>query len=73
MKQLEKCCNMCGKKIRESGLERDDSVVIEKKWGYFSEKDGEKHTIILCENCYDLWIESLKIPPYVEDVTELLS
>ena len=73
MKQIEKCCNMCGKKIKENGLEREDFLQMEKTWGYFSEKDGEKHTIILCETCYDLWIKSLKIAPDVEEITEFLS
>ena len=73
MKQIEKCCNMCGKTIMESGLSREDSICIEKTWGYFSEKDGEKHTIILCEKCYDMWIKTLKTPPHVEEITESLS
>lgn len=64
---------MCGKEIKESGLHREDSVYIEKKWGYFSEKDGEKHVVVLCENCYDMWIKSFKIPPRVEEITEILS
>lgn len=73
MEQNKKCCNMCGKEIRESGLTREDSVTIEKRWGYFSEKDGESHRIVLCEACYDLWTNSLKIPPHVEEYTEYLS
>lgn len=73
MKRLEKCCNMCGKKMKDSGHNREDYIVIEKQWGYFSNKDGEKHTIILCEDCYDMWTNSFKNPPIVEDVTEILS
>lgn len=73
MKQIDKCCNMCGKKIKETGLEREDYLMIDKNWGYFSDKDGERHRIVLCETCYDMWIKSLKIPPVVEEVTEILS
>lgn len=69
---MEKHCNMCGKKIKESGLDREDTLVIEKKWGYFSKKDGEIHKIRLCEECYDRWITSLKIPPERKENTELL-
>ena len=54
MNQREKCCNMCGKRIKEeAGILKEDYLVIEKKWGYFSEKDGEIHKIRLCEECYD--------------------
>lgn len=73
MNRTEKCCNMCGAVITESGLMREESLFIEKQWGYFSGKDGEKHTITLCEKCYDMWIKSFKIPPHVEEVTEILS
>lgn len=73
MNKIEKYCNMCGKNIKESGLDREDYLLIEKEWGYFSDKDGEKHTICMCENCYDLWIKSMKKPPIVEEVTELLN
>lgn len=72
MKQPKHYCNMCGKTIVESGLSREDSVYIEKQWGYFSEKDGEKHVIRLCEKCYDMWIKSFQTPPHVEEVTEIL-
>lgn len=68
----EKCCNICGKKIITSGKKREDSLVIEKQWGYFSQKDGEKHSIVMCEPCYDQWVKTFAIPPCVEEMTELL-
>lgn len=47
-------CNGCGRSLRqENGIYREDFVRIQKKWGYFSSKDMEKHTLILCEECYD--------------------
>ena len=73
MNQMEKCCNMCGKTMVETGFDREDSLFIQKKWGYFSNKDGEQHTIQLCETCYDLWIKTFQIPPHVEEITEFLS
>lgn len=73
MKRSEKYCNQCGKKIRESGDQREDCLVIEKQWGYFSAKDGERHSIVLCETCYDLWIKKFQTPPIVEEITEFLS
>lgn len=74
MNQVEKYCNMCGKKIKsKSGILREDCLIIEKRWGYFSEKDGEIHRICLCEKCYDRWSKSLMVPPLVTQETELLS
>lgn len=72
MKKMKKCCNMCGKEIKEQGLDREDSLWIEKKWGYFSNKDGIIHKICLCEACYDSWIRTFSIPPVTEENTELL-
>lgn len=69
---MKKCCNMCGKEIKEQGLDREDSLWIEKKWGYFSNKDGTTHKICLCEECYDRWIHTFIIPPVTEENTELL-
>ncbi|MBE5956665.1 MAG: hypothetical protein E7253_09455 [Lachnospiraceae bacterium] len=73
MKNQKHLCNICGKEIKETGISREDSLYIEKKWGYFSEKDGERHIIRMCEACYDMWIKSFKIPPQMEEITELLS
>ena len=73
MNQWKHQCNICGKEIVKNGQYPEDSLYIEKNWGYFSAKDGEKHRIRMCETCYDLWIKSFQIPPYVEEVTELMS
>lgn len=72
--KVEKCCNMCGKRIRiEAGIPKEDFVVLEKQWGFFSQKDGEIHQICLCEDCYDKWIRTFTIPPKVKETTEYLS
>ena len=73
MNQREKCCNMCGKRIKEeAGILKEDYLVIEKKWGYFSEKDGQVHHFDLCEECYDELVSGFKIPVDREEQIEFL-
>ncbi|MCI8401043.1 MAG: hypothetical protein HFI38_02915 [Lachnospiraceae bacterium] len=68
------CCNGCGRSlVRENGIYREDYVRIHKKWGYFSSKDTENHTFILCEDCYDRMVKGLAVPPEITEETELLS
>ena len=72
-KEEQLICNGCGRALRqEKGICREDFVRIVKKWGYFSNKDMQKHTIVLCEECYDNWTQELMIPPVVTDDTEPL-
>ena len=55
-------CNMCGKTIVfGEGHDKEDYVLIQKEWGYFSHKDGEKQEVDLCENCWDKITETFKI------------
>lgn len=62
-KNNEAYCNKCGKKITDDFNEaREEMLHVEKNWGYFSEKDGEKHAFDLCESCYDEWIKSFSLP-----------
>lgn len=66
-------CNKCGREITvQNGIAREEAFHGEMRWGYFSGKDGEKHTFDLCETCYDEWIRSFLIPVEVEEETELL-
>ena len=66
-------CNMCGNKWDDQKtILQKDFLVIQKDWGYFSKKDGIHHEIIICEECYDKWIATLKISPEVSDITEFL-
>ena len=66
-------CNCCGKELRmQNDFVCEDAVVVEKKWGYFSEKDGEYHKFCLCETCYDEIIKGFAIPVEVTEQTELL-
>lgn len=63
-------CNGCGREWPvENGVCRKEFVTIRKKWGYFSEKDTEIHTLRLCEDCYDRLVLQLAVPPEkIEDL-----
>lgn len=60
-------CNKCKKEMNvENGIPREDLLSVEKRWGYFSEKDGEVHRFDLCETCYNELIRSFAIPVEIE-------
>lgn len=64
-------CNRCGREIPfENGYPREGVFSVDYEWGYFSEKDGEKHSFDLCESCYDEIISGFSIPAYVPDESE---
>jgi hypothetical protein len=66
-------CNCCGKEIKkEQGIQKEETLIIVKDWGYFSDKDMERHHLVICETCYDNWVSEFKIPPRVEERTEAL-
>lgn len=60
-------CNKCGRGIpvvngrAETGVFSTDFT-----WGYFSNKDGERHSFDLCEDCYDEMLSGFKIPAEIE-------
>ncbi len=72
----EKKCNKCGNRLKteqQMGMGEDSAmIIIEIPWGYFSQKDGELHKIMLCESCYDEWIRSFQIPVEITENVELL-
>ena len=56
-------CNRCGKEIVvRNGEPREGVFSADCEWGYFSEKDGERHHFDLCKSCYDDLVSSFKIP-----------
>ena len=63
IKELEKIiCNQCGKEISViQGVAREDYLSVEKRWGYFSDKDNQIDSFELCEDCYDKLTASFKI------------
>ena len=66
-------CNGCGKKlVVKNGITREGVLAIDHAWDYFSEKDGEVHHLDLCEECYDNFVSTLKIPVDIEESTELI-
>lgn len=66
-------CNGCGKRIEKKGeILQEDILHVEKSWGYFSNKDTQKHSFDLCEDCYEKMIRGFVIPVYAEEEKELL-
>ncbi len=65
-------CARCGKQIPTDGIHREDYAELVKKWGYFSNKDGQKHRLILCERCYDEITAPFADRIEQEEETELL-
>lgn len=61
MRQCKIVCNKCGREI-----ENEDVLSIEKRWGYFSNKDNEVHKFDLCEKCYDEFVSTFQISVEVE-------
>lgn len=55
-------CNRCGKEMAA-----EDVLSVEKRWGYFSNKDNEVHHFNLCEECYDEIIATFQIPVEIEN------
>ena len=49
---LQVVCNCCRRPLPvENGIVLEDYIHVDKAWGYFSERDGEKIAFDLCENC----------------------
>lgn len=66
-------CNCCEKIVQEKGkISKVEFLHIEKEWGYFSGKDGEKQEFDICEECYDKWTTSFQIPVQKQEMTELV-
>ncbi|MCL2187723.1 MAG: hypothetical protein FWC16_01665 [Defluviitaleaceae bacterium] len=57
-------CNACGREVgRNACGYMQDYVSLSKEWGYHSPFDGEAHSIDLCVDCYQSWINAFEIPP----------
>ena len=70
---IEARCNKCGKVLRvENGVLKEGTFSTEVCFGYFSTKDGQKHEVDLCEECYDAWVRDFAVPVRVWEQTELL-
>ena len=70
---MKKYCNSCGKELQyDNEMLIEGAAFFDVHWGYFSEKDGETHSICLCETCYDRITKTFQIPVEVTERTELL-
>lgn len=70
---LKVVCNRCRHIIpAENGIVLEDYLHIDKKWGYFSQKDGIEISFDLCEKCADELTKQLSIPAYEKEVHEYL-
>lgn len=66
-------CNSCGKNLKiENGLLLEDAFEAKKDWGYFSNRDLERHRFTLCEQCYEKIIENFIVPVAIDTVEEVL-
>lgn len=68
-------CNCCGKEIQfkeNTQIALEDYVVIDKSWGYFSNKDGIRQKMNICESCFDAWVQTFAAAPVEEQEHELL-
>lgn len=55
-------CNKCGRVIPVvEGVPQEDVLTVDKRWGYFSEKDNRRDHFDLCESCYDELTRNFKI------------
>jgi len=53
MKKYKIICDLCKHDIDINEVESDDYIHIEKEFGYFSNFDGEHHSIDICSRCYE--------------------
>ena len=68
----EVTCNQCGRVIvKQNGILREDVCCIQKSGDTF-QKDGEIHSFVLCEACYDRFIKGFQVPVTIETETELM-
>ena len=66
-------CNRCGKIMKtDNGIVTEGICSVNQLWGYFSEKDGQRHSFDLCEACYDAVISDFVIPAENIEEKELI-
>ena len=62
-KLLEARCNQCGKPMHvENGFLKEGCFHGENVFGYFSTRDGSRHSWDMCEECYNRLIQGFVIP-----------
>lgn len=72
-KLIQIICNQCGKDLRvEDGYLKEGCFHVDYVFGYFSNKDGMRHSLDLCEECYDKWIAQMKVAPEIREENEMM-
>lgn len=72
-KKLEIYCNNCGRQLKtQNGLLLEDAFEGSKEWGYFSKKDLEVHSFVLCEECCDRIAGGFRIPVNISKKQEVM-
>lgn len=72
-KIIEIYCNKCGKKIEvKNDVLKEGVLSIDKRWGYFSDRDGIQHSFDICEECYNKIIGRFKYPVTETEYSELI-
>ena len=62
-------CNRCSRKLKvEGGVLKEGCFNGNILFGYFSRRDGIRHSFDLCEDCYDALLLTFSIP--VEEIEE---
>lgn len=66
-------CNCCGRQLKvEGGYLREECISVDHSFGYFSRRDGSRHHFDLCEDCYQKWIQTFRLPVEEDEEEELL-
>lgn len=66
-------CNKCKKSLKvENGILKEGCFHTDFVFGYFSRKDGQRHSFDLCEECYDNMVAEFLLPVDIRDESELL-
>ena len=66
-------CNQCKKELKlEEGYLKEGCFHADYLFGYFSHRDGIRHSFDLCEDCYEKWIAGFQIPVEESEENELL-
>jgi len=68
-------CNSCGIIVEPNPCSDISShiAVIFATWGYGSGKDGEDHTLHICELCYDKFVDKCVLKPTIDGLKGMIN
>lgn len=62
-------CNMCGVELKKDSFGYFSPYFdVDYRWSYPSKFDNSIHSFTLCENCYENFIKTFKLPPTTQDL-----